>query len=151
MPNHDEVLVAVTLDGAQTALFERIARSYADAAPQGWVRIVVREECSVEAETEGSAAVSVVIVETLAGLEQLPFRRPRDLYFEASDMLEEIAASSPTKAVVLWLQIDRDLSHEVTVTQDVPRVLVGIRDETSSRPVHDYLEHHRDELTRLAR
>jgi hypothetical protein len=140
---------AVTLRPEHAELVAAIAESYARAAPPGWVRIVSREENSVAEETRGSVSVRVVVVETPTGLEQQHFRPPRDLHFPMGDMLDELAAQSPTQVVVFDLVVDRDGSHTCTITQDVPRILVGIRDETSSGPVHDYLEQHRDELTAL--
>ena len=140
---------AVTLSADQTALVAQIARSHAAAAPAGWLRIVCREECSVDPEVDGIASVQEVVVENADGLEQQPFRPSRELHFESSDMLRELAADSPTKTVVLHLVVDRDGTHQVTLTVDVPRVLVGIRDETSSKPFHQYLERNRDELTAL--
>lgn len=141
----------VALTPAQVDLVGQIARSYARDAPTGWLRIVSRVECSVAQLTAGSVAVRVVVVQTPDGLVQRHFRAPRDLHFEAGDLLRALAAESPTQVVVLSLVIDRDGSHEATLTQDVPRVLDGIRDETSSGAVHDYLELHRDELERLRR
>lgn len=150
MPNpHGEPGATITLSAEQQALVARIAQSHAAAAPQGWLRIVAREECSVGSEADGIGSVRVVVVETPAGLEQQHFRSSRELHFESGDMLRELAAGAPTQTVVLTLVVDRDGSHQATVTVDVPRVLVGIRDETSSKPVHEYLERNRAELTAL--
>lgn len=150
-PSREDPPVVVALDAEQRLVIEQIARSYAAAAPPGWVRVVAREETSVAPDTAGSVGVRVVIVETADGLEQQTFDAPSDVYFPTHDMLDELAAASPTQVVVLALEVDRDGSYQVAVTQDVPRVLVGIRDETSSKQVHKYLELHRDELTRLLR
>ncbi|KQR11774.1 hypothetical protein [Cellulomonas sp. Leaf334] len=139
----------VDLSPEGRALVSRIARSYGAAAPPGWVRIVARQECSVGAEADGIANVRVVVVATPDGLVQEHYRPPRDLHFETGDMLRELAAESPTQTVVMNLRIDRDGTHHATVTVDVPRVLVGIHDETSSKPVHEYLERNRAELTAL--
>jgi hypothetical protein len=152
MPSHDHLDDApaeITLTPEQSAVFERVVRSHAAAAPEGWVRIVSREECSVSAEADGTGTVQVVVVETPAGLEQQTFNPSRQLFFENDDLLRDLAAESPTQTVVLYLVIDRDGTHRATFTVDVPRVLVGIRDETSSKPVHEYLERNRDELTAL--
>jgi hypothetical protein len=149
MPNPGEPDTSMELSAEQEAVVARIARSHGAAAPQGWVRVVAREECSVGPEADGIASVRVVVVETPDGLEQQHFRPSRELHFEQSDLLHELAAASPTKTVVLTLVVDRDGTHEATVTVDVPRVLVGIRDETSSKPVHEYLERNRAELTAL--
>jgi hypothetical protein len=149
MPNHPGENATVTLDDEQQALVEQIARSYAAAAPAGWLRIVSRQECSVAGDSAGIANVRVVVVETADGLEQQDYRPPRDLHRQTGDLLRGLAAASPTGVIVLLLVVDRDGSHTVTVTQDEARVLVGRRDETSSRPVHDYLERHREELTAL--
>jgi len=134
----------------QQVALDRIVRSYTDALPAGWVRLVVREECSVDPESAGTAIVRALVVETPDGLEQRDFRAPRDVYFVLSDLMNELAAASPTRVVVLSLVIDRDGSRTVSVTPDEARLLEGVRDETSSRPVHDYLERNRAELERLA-
>lgn len=150
MPNHPDRSGSVELSPEQRDVVERIARSYAGAAPAGWLRIVSRQECSVAEDSAGIANVRVVVVETPdGGLEQQHFRPPRDLHFATGDLLRELAAASPTQVVVLVLVIDRDGSHAVTVTTDEARVLFGTRDDSSSRPVHDYLERHREELTAL--
>lgn len=154
MPNHEvpddaAAPTAIAVSAEQAALVERIARSHAAAAPAGWLRIVCREECSVDPEIDGIASVQEVVVETTNGLEQQPFTPSRELHFESGDMLRELADSSPTQTVVMLLVVDRDGTHEATFTSDVPRVLVGIRDETSSKPVHEYLERNRAELTAL--
>ncbi|GEL98903.1 hypothetical protein [Cellulomonas terrae] len=153
MPSHDLPDDAPTLDLTpdQLDLVGRIAQSYAAAAPAGWVRIVARQECSVGEDARGIANVRVVVVETPDGLVQEDYSPPRDLHFQTGDMLRELAAGSPTQTVVLNLVVDRDGTHRAAVTVDVPRVLVGIRDETSSEPVHDYLERNRAELTALLR
>lgn len=151
VPPRDPQHASVTLTPEQAEVVRRVARSHAEAAPEGWLRIVTREECSVADGTDGIASVRVVVVETPEGLEQQHFRPSRELHFERGDLLRELAAQSPTQAVVLDLLVDRDGSHRFAVTHDVPRVLDGVRDETSSGPVHDYLELHRDELTRLLR
>ncbi|KQR11775.1 hypothetical protein [Cellulomonas sp. Leaf334] len=152
MPSHDhhaDTPTEVALSPEQTALVDRIVRDHAAAAPPGWLRIVSREECSVSAEADGTGTVQVVVVQTPAGLEQQTFRPSRTLFFENDDLLRELAAESPTQTVVLHLVIDRDGTHEARFTVDVPRVLVGVRDETSSKPVHEYLERNRAELTAL--
>ena len=141
--------MTVALSPDQQSLLERIARSHAAAAPASWLRIVCREECSVSPESDGIGSVRVVVVETPDGLEQQTFRPSDELYFETGDLLHELATGSPTQTVVLTLVIDRDGTREATVRVDVPRVLVGIRDETSSTPVHEYLDRNRAELTAL--
>jgi hypothetical protein len=145
----DAASATITLNAEQEALVERIALSHAGAAPQGWLRVVAREECSVGAEADGIGSVRVVVVETPAGLEQQHFRPSRDLHFETGDLLRALAEQSPTQTIVLLLVVDRDGTHQATVTVDVPRVLVGIRDETSSTPILEYLERNRAELTAL--
>lgn len=149
VPPHDPQHAPVTLTPEQADVVARLARSHAQAAPDGWLRVVTREECSVADGTDGIASVRVVVVATPEGLEQQHFRPSRELHFERGDLLRELAAQSPTQAVVLDLLVDRDGDYRFAVTRDVPRVLDGVRDETSSRAVHDYLELHRDELTRL--
>lgn len=138
--NHADPTSTVDLSPDQQSLVERIARSHAAAAPAGWLRIVSREECSVGPGSDGIGSVRVVVVETADGLEQQTFRPSDELYWESGDLLRELAAASPTQTVVLSVVIDRDGRTEATVVVDVPRVLVGIRDETSSKPVHHYLE-----------
>ncbi|GEK22913.1 hypothetical protein [Cellulomonas xylanilytica] len=152
MPSHDprdDGSTAVTLTDEQSALLASIVRSWAAAAPAGWLRVVTREECSVAPESDGIGSVRIVVVETPDGLEQETFRPSDELYFETSDLLRELAAGSPTQTIVLDVVIDRDGRTEATVVVDTPRVLVGIRDETSSKPVHQYLERNRAELTAL--
>ncbi|KQR11773.1 hypothetical protein [Cellulomonas sp. Leaf334] len=147
--NHPAPTSTVDLTPDQQSLVERIARSYAAAAPAGWLRVVCREECSVSPESDGTGSVRVVVVETAAGLEQQTFRPSDELYWESGDLLRELAAASPTQTIVLSVVIDRDGRTEAAVVVDVPRVLVGIRDETSSKPIHHYLERNRAELTAL--
>ncbi|GIG20767.1 hypothetical protein Cch01nite_14910 [Cellulomonas chitinilytica] len=140
----------IELTADQHAVVERIVRSYADAAPAGWLRLVVREECSVDPGSAGSAIVRALVIETPDGLEQQDFRAPRETYFLRSGLLDELAVASPTRVIVFSLVVDRDGSHTVTVTPTDPGLLDGIRDETTSRPVHDYLANNREELERLA-
>ena len=149
MPDPTPPDPTVDLRPDQRDVVGRIVRSHAAAAPQGWVRIVSREECSVSAEADGTGTVQIVVVETPAGLAQQTFHPSRKLFFENDDLLRELAAESPTQTVVLHLVIDRDGTHEARFTVDMPRVLVGIRDETSSKPVHEYLDRNRAELTAL--
>ncbi|WP_456789697.1 hypothetical protein [Cellulomonas sp. P5_C5] len=150
MPNHhDDPSTAVTLSQGQSEVVERIARSFAASAPAGWLRIISREECSVAPGSTGIVSVQEVVIETPNGLEQQPFDPSNDVYFDTVDLLRELAAQSPTQTIVMNVVVDRNGRYEATCLVDVPRVLVGIRDETSSKPVHDYLERNRAELTAL--
>lgn len=150
MPNPHDEPVTVELSPEHADVLARMAASYGGAAPAGWLRIVVRQECSVDPEIAGTVNVRVVVVRTPDGLVQETYRPPRDLHFVVGDMLRELAAQSPTSTVVLDLVVDADGSHTGTVVQDVPRVLAGERDDTSSKPVHEYLERNRAELEQLA-
>jgi hypothetical protein len=140
----------IPLSAEQQAALDRVVRSYTAALPAGSLRLVVREECSVDPESAGTAIVRALVVETPDGLEQRDFDAPRDVYFVLGDLLKELAAASPTRVVVFSLVVDRDGSHTVSVTPDEARLLEGVRDETTSRPVHDYLNRNRAELERLA-
>ncbi|WP_123371644.1 hypothetical protein [Cellulomonas sp. PhB150] len=137
------------LTAEQVALVDRIARSYASAVPAGWLRIVVRHECSVAEGPSGIATVQVVIVETSAGLEQRDFDAPDDVYWDESDLLKDLATASPTKAIAFVLVVERSGTHDVTVTQDGAALLAGERDQDPTREVLDHLERHREELTAL--
>lgn len=104
----------------------------------------------MEPQLRGRVAVRDVVRATPEGLVQEPYRPPRDLHFQTGTMLDELAAASPTKTVVMHLVVDRDGRWSGRVEQDVPRVLVGVRDESSSTPVHQHLGRHRAELEDLA-
>ncbi len=143
-------MTAVGLAPEHQQVLERMVRSYPTTAPAGWLRIVVREECSADPQVAGNASVQAVVVRGPDGLAQHEYRPPDDLYFPAGDMLRELAAASPTLTVVLELVVDATGRHAARVVQGEPRLLAGIRDETSSVPVHRYLERHRAELEALA-
>ena len=151
MPSHDDETTTVELTPDERLVVERIARGYAAAAPTGWLRIVNRTECSVAPGDAGRATVRVVVVQGPDGLVQETYRPPDDLYFVVGDLLDQLAGRSPSQSVTFLLVVDRVGGFTVTVTQDAPKLLVGIRDESSSRPVHDYLERNRAELEDLAR
>ncbi len=150
MPSRPGEPMVVELSAEHEDLLGRIARSYAAAAPSDWLRIVVRQECSMEPQLRGRVAVREVVRAAPEGLVQEPYRPPRDLHFPTGTMLDTLAAASPTKTVVMHLVVDRDGSWSGRVEQDVPRVLAGVRDETSSTPVHQHLERHRQELEEMA-
>lgn len=150
MPNPPAESVELELSPAHREVLERAALAYAGAVPSTWVRIVVRHECSMDPELRGRVAVREVVCATPEGLVQDGFRAPDEMYFEVAGMLDELAAASPTKTVVMHLVVDRDGRWSGRVEQDVPRVLVGVRDESSSTPVHQHLERHRAELEDLA-
>ncbi len=139
----------VPLSAEHRTVVARMVESYAGSAPAGWVRIVLRKECSVAPELAGAAGVQAVVLRRPDGLVQEHFRVPREHHFLIGDMLRELAAASPTRTVVLELVVDATGDHVVRIVQDVPRLLVGVRDETSSVPVHRYLERHRAELEAL--
>lgn len=151
MPNPEvDDAPTVELTPEQRAVVERIATGFPSSAPAGWLRIVSRQESTWSGSSADIAMVEIVVVETPDGLVQQDYDAPRDLFFVVSDLLEELASQSPTESITFLLVVDRDGSWSVTVTQDSPKLLVGIRDESSSRPVHDYLERNRTELEELA-
>ena len=149
MPSQEaDAPTAVDLSREQAAIVARIATGYGAAAPQGWLRIVSRTECTTSNESAGRLAVRVVVVETPNGLEQDYFRPPRDLHFVVADLLDELAAASPTQTIVFDLVLDRD-RYSATVTNQEVDHLDGMRDETTWKPVHQYLQRNREELERL--
>lgn len=149
-PDPPDEPVTLELSPAQHDVLGALARAYAAAAPQGWLRVVVRHECSTDPEIRGRVAVRQVVVLTPQGLVQERCEAPDDMHFEIGDLLDELAEQSPTRTVVLHLVVDRDGTWSGRVEQDVPRVLAGIRDDTSSKPVHEHLERNRAELEELA-
>lgn len=150
MHNHPGERVTIELSPEHRDVLARMAESYAQGAPEGWLRVVLRNECSVDPAIAGSVDVCTVVIRTAEGLAQQDYDPPTDLYFDTFDMLNELAEQSPTRTVVLHLVVDRDGAWSGRVEQDVPRVLAGIRDDTSSKPVHEYLERNRAELEELA-
>ena len=150
MPNHHDESSTVPLTPEQQQVLAAVAGAYGRAAPEGWLRLVVRNETSVDPEHRGGVAVQQVVRRTPDGLVQEAFHEPDEMFFELADLLDELAAASPTRTVVLHLVVDADGSHTARLEQDVPRVLAGVRDDTSSKPVHEYLERNRAELEELA-
>ncbi|WP_028045496.1 hypothetical protein [Cellulomonas sp. URHE0023] len=150
MPSHHgDSSAPVELTAEQAAAAARIASGYAAAAPQGWLRIVSRTEAATSNESAGHVRVQVVVVETADGLVQEYYSAPRELFFVVVDLLDELAAASPTQMITFVLVIDRD-GYSVSVTSNEVRVLDGMRDEATWKPIHQYLERNREELERLA-
>ena len=68
-----------------------------------------------------------------------------------AELMRELAAASTTRCVTALLVLDRDGSISFDVDDGVPAILDGVRDESSSKPLHEYVERNRAELEDLAR
>ncbi|WP_019137335.1 hypothetical protein [Cellulomonas massiliensis] len=134
----------------QEAVLAQIVAALPQSAPAGWLRIVSRREGTVAEGPYSGSSVDVVVVQTPAGLEQRDYRDPEDLYWTVLDLMEDLARSSSGGSVVLSLVVDRDGTSRVDLAEEAPKVLEGVRDESSSVPVHEYLERNRAELEELA-
>lgn len=133
----------------QQQKLDEIIDIYRRAAPPGWLRIICRWECELDADGDPARAmVHGVVIDNGGQLAQLQFPRPREASFVLTNFHAELARETESGKLSIDLVIDRD-SHDVTLTEEPSKLLQGDRAEASQR-VHHYLENHRDELAKLA-
>jgi hypothetical protein len=133
----------------QQSTLDQIIAVYRRTAPAGWLRIVCRWECELEADGLPNRAMAhVVIVDDGGTLGQVQFPAPDDLAFVLPDFHADLARETSSGRLSVDLIIDRD-THDLTLTEEPSKMLHGDWADSDER-VHEYLDRHRDELTALA-
>lgn len=135
----------------QQTAWAQIVDLYRTGAPAGWVRIVGRWECALDAAgTPSRSGFQVAIVRAGDELVQQSMTKPQGSSFIFGDLHHELAQATESGSLTIDFRIDADGTDDLTLTEEPAKVLAGVRDDETLGHVRHHLKRNRSELEELA-